>query len=137
MSQHLPPCAKNFYWQFQCSETNTGNKFSFFAVTFHGNNCWNFDFLGYKKRHRTWVVCDAPKSNMNFTEDVNNENLKLIPEHREENLNFYQRLLFCTHYFICVQFNNPASIWCPSNNRNFSYFPSYFCGKWEHKSKPT
>jgi len=47
----------------------------------------------------------------------------------EENLErvsekcFYFRLLLYTRYFVCVQFNNPISIWSPSNHWNFCYFP--------------
>jgi hypothetical protein len=37
-----------------------------------------------KYRDWTWVVCDASKYNTNFTEDVNNENLTLNTEPREE-----------------------------------------------------
>jgi len=48
----------------------------------------------------------------------------------------YQRLLLSTHYFIWVQFNNPASIRCPSNYRKLLYSLPYFCGKLDSKSKP-
>jgi hypothetical protein len=42
---------------------------------------------------------------------------------------FYQTLLLSTRYFIWVQFNNLASIRCPSNYRNLLYFLPYFFGK--------
>jgi len=43
-------------------------------------------FLGYKKvGTEHWAVCDASKSNTNFTKDVNNKNLTLNAEPRKEN----------------------------------------------------
>jgi hypothetical protein len=41
--------------------------------------------LGYRKvGTEHWVVCDALKSNTNFTQDVNDENLTLNAEPRKE-----------------------------------------------------
>jgi hypothetical protein len=62
-----------------------------------------------------WVVCDASKSNSNFTKDVNNKILTLNAEPREESAYrrsekyFYHGLLLSTLYFIWAQFNNPTS----------------------------
>jgi len=62
-----------------------GNNVSLFAITFHGNNCRNFYFLGYKKvETEHWVDFDASNSNKNFTKDVKDESLTLNAEPRKE-----------------------------------------------------
>jgi len=55
-----------------------GINFSFFEVTFHGNNFRNFySFWTSHIGTEHWAVCDASNPNTNFTKDVNIENLTL------------------------------------------------------------
>jgi len=57
------------------------------------------------------AVCDASNCNKNCTKVVNNEHLnsRRILDRGSENY-FCYWLLLSTRYFVCVQFNNPASI---------------------------
>jgi hypothetical protein len=54
-------------------------------LAIHGTNFRNF-FLGYKiGGTEYWVVCDASKSNKNFTKDVKDKSLTLNAEPRKQN----------------------------------------------------
>ena len=46
-----------------------------------------------------WVVFDASKSNTNLTKDVNNENLTLNPEPREETLDRSRTTIFAIAFY--------------------------------------